>query len=185
MRWLIALVFCFLGTTVSADDIEFQLTCKVTHQSVTTLNEGKTTIYSGVKGSFETGEDLHFDISLEPNDAIWSELEDKKREKTLVNFFANQNQVRFIKSEDGETLTAGKDLNDHNSAAFLEISADQIFFERKYGRSFDTVGFHRYYKSDYQGIYTYYNSDAPYTHVVGMDCRTTKGSVDKVLAKFK
>ena len=179
MRWFISSVFCFLSTILSADEIAFQLTCKVNHQSVTMLEEGKTQVYSGISDSFETGEDLHFDVEV-GDSKIFVELVDKEREKTVTNFFAYKHEVSYAQSENGETLAAESGLPG-NITQILEFSRDQIKVDRK----IDELAFHRYYKSDYQGMYTLFDSKALYTHVVGMDCRTTKGNLDQVFAKYK
>ena len=179
MRWFLALALVCLGTNTLADNIIFQLTCKVIHQSVVMLNEGKTTVYSGIKDNFKTDEDLHFDVEVTRRKSLYVELADKKREDTIANFFADRTQVSYTKSENGETLAAQSEVT--KKGQFVELSQDKIMLDT----GFNKLVLNRYYKSDYEGLYSFFNDVGLYTQVAGMDCRTTKGGPDKVFEKYK
>lgn len=208
MRRNLTSVFVFLllltfGYSVFAsseiNEFHGSMNCVIKYNQIQTMNEGKPKFYNGVENRFEVGDTLSFSYTLNtikhPNRDKFKQLsfsfEDELRDSTLIGAFANNADydkktdlyVGYFGGIKGWYMSKGLGTP---QMTVLEMSRDS-FYLRDDGRNGKLL-LNRYYKGDYQGIFTtrgLLSLSFFSNQTVLLDCRTDKDAIEEIMAEFE
>lgn len=169
MRWLVALAFCLSGAQVYA--ASGSMDCKVTKQTIISVEEGLPKTYGKYTGRFAVGDTLTFSYDADPYSVRFT-LKDVSRDQSSMVSAVQLPDIRNA----GQTW-AGEDKLGWG----VVLSED---FVNLYD-SFRRLVLRRYYKSDYEGLYVDFIPVELTTQVVTLDCRTVEDGFDDVISVLK
>ena len=148
-------------------EIQGEMKCKVKDQIILATEDGKSKRYLGVKDSFNTGDTIfltykyteYFNV---PNYLLRFNLEDKLRDEILI--FMSEN-------------------NRHSSPFHtVSFSSDSILIRRPFGHS---LSLKRYYKNDWEGMYSEVSNSEMSSHIALLDCRNQEGTLEEIIEAYK
>jgi len=179
MRWLFALVFCFLATNSFAESYAVVMDCEVTYQSVVSSEDGKPKTYAGFTGETEQGDTLRLEYGTSDYPELYMKLTDVKRDKNILEF--DNASIAFLMSDKPEIEFGGDEKIVYFSSenGFLNMSPDKLN-AKYFGQR---LHLYRYYKSDFHGLRTITNAPNLTTLVQTFDCRMVKDEIEQILAK--
>ncbi len=184
MRIIVTLIFLFSGLQAHAN-VSGSISCVVKSNTVISISEGVTKKYTGFEDRFEVGDKLIFEYSAyrlrldRPTKFLYCSLEDKIRNDEAMGAM---HSTGFDPKYDAKIYSNGLEVTSKNSVGEnIGFGEDLIICE---GVGGDLL-LRRYYKSDYEGIFT--SSPAPIdltAQVVTFDCRTIENNIQKVIDLF-
>ncbi len=148
-------------------EIRGEMKCKVKDQIILETEDGKSKRYSGKKDSFNTGDTLfltykyaeYFNV---PSYILNFNLKDKLRDETVIFISENMN---------------------HSSPFYtVSFSSDSILLKRPFGQSFSLQ---RYYKNDWEGMYSNVSNAEMNSHIALVDCRNQEGTLEEIMEAYK
>ena len=157
--------------------IDGEMSCKITDQVIVGVEEGKPFRCTGYKGEPEVGDSLTFTYSSY-NDLIKVKLIHPKEE------FIDT----LIAAEKGKKDAKGIHFVDpmHDNifiVARLKIFPNQINYVHHNLLGGETLNLYRYYKSDWNGIYT--GLFGSQTQILSFDCRTISNQIDQIINRYR
>ena len=186
MRITVVFIFLFSGLQALAD-VAGSMSCVVKSNMVVSISEGVTIRYTGYKDRFEVGDKLILSYHASPIDpeipiggSLRCNLKDKARDK-IVNMAdhtlgSGNHYDAEIRRSDKRSIYTENEFGD-----MILLSEDFIGCDGIYGR----IRLNRYFKSDYEGIFTsrFFKKDLT-AQVVTFDCRTIENNIQKVIDLF-
>ena len=155
MRITVVFIFLFSGLQALAD-VAGSMSCVVKSNMVVSISEGVTKKYTGYKDRFKVGDKLIFSYHARPVDpeipiggSLSCDLKDKARDE-IVNMAdhtlgSGNDYDAEIRRSDKRSIHTKNEFGD-----MIFLSEDFIGCDGFYGR----IRLNRYFKSDYEGIFT-------------------------------
>ena len=175
MRLILFLIIIFANKTY-AQSVSGSMDCTVTGSVVIASEEGKFKTYSGIKGGVKANEKLTLNYRVYIN-SIYIELKREIGEKEIVT---NQHidklgaDISVQKNKNGGFILTNNRYQ--HSLSFLpdyiQINAFEIFFLK------------RYYKNDWDGIFSYVDHLNSSTQTLTLDCRHNNDNMDAAFKIF-
>ena len=170
-KLVLVIVFTSLiSSAVSAQNVKSVaggMSCKVESNRLTFADEGKAKIYTGYEDSFSEGDELNFSYEV-VMDSYWGPVIEIRLDDHA------RNDIHFIQtyydvsaSYSGDALTAEGLLIGEN-----------VFYSRS---ATSHLKLNRYYKGDYSGIWTQFNSINNSGQVTVLDCRPIRDHISEFL----
>ncbi len=170
-----------IGTPTSAQIAEGSMECTVTGVSVTASEEGKFKSYSGIEGLVKSNEKVILTYRSSWSGLFSIQLErtiETKNKVIISQLFSTEHQDVIAESSGAKGYVFnGKDFG---NASLLE---DYIRVA-----NFSTLVLHRYYKSDWHGIYSRIYYPEPLVFTLSLNCRHRNNQIEavwEVLKKIK
>ena len=191
MKKLIALLL--LSPLAFAEDIEFNLNCKITGQTIMETENGIAAKYSGVNGQLRIGET--FPVSFKYTDSpSWDdhryEITISSRESMLDMFlYANTEWEKYSYDCENRPEMCLKGLIESDpvlmrkfgmSDTTWRMSEDQILYE---GNNDPEVEFRRYYKNDWELMIS--DQMGMSSYALSANCMGMPNKYDRLLKALK
>jgi hypothetical protein len=181
LKTKIKVFFLFLlvinSTSVALATTEVLMTCKVKTNSAYSIEDGIGKQYSGIKDSFKQGDDIYFRISSFNNLLITlsnTVTATAKDSKTFLFSYLSPEMMKHLKVDEGRlgVTYREKDLT-VISSSFINIQSFNYHVILK-----------RYYRGDWNGIYTYTVPIDLTVNVATLDCKQNQDKVDDFLKEL-
>ena len=172
MKKLIALLL--LSPLAFAEDIEFNLNCKITDQIIFQVKDGKTTRYSNYADEVKVGDNFSIDFKFQSyGDGYRLSIYSKELNLIIVSLessflIAKFNEYVFDRSNKG--------VLGNISGVLGRISSERIYIDDV----LSTVEIKRYFKNDWQLLTTSYVS-VNSTSMLTANCMNMPSKFDKML----
>jgi hypothetical protein len=169
-------LFIFISIQAYAQSASGSMDCAVTGSVVIASEEGKFKTYSGIKGGVKANEKLTLNYRVGSN-SIYIELKREVGEKDIVvNQYVDKLGVDISvqKNKNGGFILTNSTYQ--HSLSFLpdyiQIYANEIFFIK------------RYYKNDWDGIFSSVDHLNSSTQTLTLNCRHTNDNMDAAFKIF-
>lgn len=170
---IVACAICFASTSYSESSAV--LDCKIVDLSIAEMKEGKPARYSGYSDGFTKNDSVTFQISEVDGSSTVSP------HFTLIH--NGQQTFEFAYGEINTTSYSYREA-EYGSQLIYALGSDTASFSGDYIYIKTTVWgelvLRRYYKSDWHGMSVNLSPRDLAAHIVSLDCRRGKGSIDKV-----
>jgi len=170
--FVVILLFAISASTYSQEAEEGVMVCKVKSNYVVSIDEGKSKVYSGIKGSFSEGDDLVFSFAVSEYGSVQIQL--KYKDDTLVynSHYVDDNKFKIL-GDDGFSYSGFPSIhafrsNWINIEGMIEVP--RLFMKR-------------YYKGDWNGIYARTHMLDMTEQISTLDCRQSSDKVDDFISK--
>jgi len=140
------------------DPLKGEMNCKITDQIIVAVEDGKPKRYSGAKDQPDTGDNLTFRINATERDITFF-LGNSLHEYLDRNLRPRKGRLGGVQfGRPSDFLTD-----------FFTISPDILLFRSTNPLFSETLQLHRYYKSDWDGLYTsaFHGKDCPSSYKMG------------------
>lgn len=158
------------GSVAAVEQMVIEMNCKVTGNRVTESSEGQPVYYNSIEEEFDVGDMLHLSYLLDTEfGKLVVELQDKERDDIFLFGFVkpDEDEVQFKNGGVRAYDSYGQDFSTYS---------DHMDFDSM-GSS--TLVLHRYYKSDWHGVFSRVGAnDPPWGQVATLDCRTVVNEID-------
>lgn len=172
MRCLFLGFFGVWGSPATANELVVSMECKVKYQIVVLSENGITKTFSGLTNKFEIGDTLSVIVEFDTT------------EKNLFFYVGDDDHSIFAyRTRSLRSLDHSSRLLDLNKDYYFTMDENMISSRGSYG----SINFKRYYKSDYEAIFIrlpYVTNHNFMSHLVTLDCRTTKNELDEIFETF-
>ena len=164
-------VLFILSSPSQGKEIQGKMRCEVKTNYVVSIDEGVSKVYSGFEDSFEIGDSLSFEFSLDNKEDVWLKLIDAKGDSINSGHFSEKSLLW----DDGVSL---KSSYSSNTSAFRRsfINWDLIL-----GR----LVLKRYYKSDWSGYLMTHYPPSMSAQIATLDCRQSSDKVDNFISNIR
>ena len=148
--------------------IEGEMRCKVKDQIILATADGKSQRYAGVENSFNVGDTLFFtyqytEYFMVPSSMLILKLQDRLRDESVVYF----SEVNSRKPSSFETSS---------------LSSELIYITQAFGKQ---LSLRRYYKNDWEGIYSVAYGPEFDTWTATLDCRNEEGRLEELIKAYE
>jgi len=155
------------GTLKKPINLQGEMSCKVKDSILIEVEDGKSKRYSGAKDSFNVGDTLYVSYRYEeyfnrPAYVMNFSFEDRLREDTHLYVSENSSLPSSVTS--------------------LTFSEEKIFVKDILQRN---LSLRRYYKNDWEGIFSFAYGPEFYTWTVTLDCRNQEGRLEEILKAYE
>lgn len=156
------------------DPLTGEMNCKITDQTLWAVEEGKPLRFSGVTDRPNTGDTLALKYYASEN---------------FIRFTLGNSIHEYLDKEIRPRKGMGAGAHFTNSAIFgtnhLDIFSDSLLFRSTGPLMSETLKLHRYYKSDWDGLFTStFHNEIKSTQTLTLDCRTIKDNIDAIVNRF-
>jgi hypothetical protein len=170
----------FNTTSVAVATTEVLMTCKVKTNAAFSVEDGIGKEYSGIKNTFKQGDDIYFRITFTNSLLVTlSNSVTSKEKKTFLWSYISSDDMKYLKVDENRL---GVTYDEKNftviTSSFINIESplEQIFLKR-------------YYRGDWNGIYTYTVPIDLLVNIATLDCKQNQDKVDdfikEVIVKTK
>ena len=147
--------------------LEGEMSCKVKDSIVLQIEDGKSQRYSGEKDSFDVGDTLFVAYRYEeyfnrPAYVLNFDFNDRLRDDTYI----------YVSENSSLAVSSGR----------ISFSEEQIFITANLNRN---LSLRRYYKNDWEGIFSFAYGPEFYTWTVTLDCRNQEGKLEEIIEAYK
>jgi len=177
----IAILISATFSAATAETVEGSMDCTVTSRQLTYIEDGEVKKYSGREGTFMVGDKLRLFYGQDVGSA-YVKLVDMRRDK--LSYSANLK----VKDTDAYSSSAGEDIvvvytPQKTNGENFKLGPDYLVSK---GFARGSVAFYRYYKSDWQGMLSFFKPPSLfgndiYSEVVTFDCRTLDDKIAEVM----
>ena len=166
------LAFILMASACLAEDIAGTFKCNVIDVSLTTIEEGKVSKYSGYRNGMQKGHTFYFDYKYNPT-------------LNSISLKGRSNEFRTRSGAYDVFVKRSDALKEDLSDTFGTKNNDIFFGPNDVSAKFlaANLNLNRYYKNDWQGLYV----ETPMNSILvaGLDCRHIKDKIDKIVSKLK
>lgn len=171
MKHLLSIIlFCFSFSISSAAsaEIDGRMSCQIKDQHIAVMKDGKSSNYGAFTDGVKVGDQLTFFYQIDEKDQLNIVLIEPKSSN------------RFIYAHPPKTAYRdGNDMAVDITTPFEKIRFGKNIIHLNNGNS--TLWLKRYYKSDWNGIYTTNEwLSAEYAQILTMDCRHSDDQIEAV-----
>ena len=158
-----ALLFSFNGWA----DEQGRMRCEIKSIGLEIIEDGKAKSYSGFEGDAKVGDLLYFNYQINDSKALVMRLEDQIENPIFWEAFGlpdlkkNNSLPAFVYKDNYDVGTFGKD--------FIRIDSLRGVLRMR-----------RYYRSDWQGIFTRNQFSQEGIYYFTLDCRHSRDLIDEV-----
>jgi len=188
MKILFTFIFIIISPNIFASNLEVwnkwikesltpidgEMKCKITDQIIFEVKEGKPLRYSHFTKKPKIDDTLTFTYSS------WNE-----KIKVILKHPQEEYLNDLLDASKGKG-TNSKYINFYNNILgkkYINISRDSIEMEKSVLGLVHYLSMDRYYKSDWQGVFTRIFDTQ--TQILSLDCRHTKDKIDEMLNLYK
>ena len=169
------MVFGIVGVVANDEDslykaplnLKGEMSCKVKDSVLLAVEDGKSQRYTGEKNSFNVGDTLFLNYEYteyfyKPSYVMKFQLVDKARDGTYISV----SEMSSIEATLGN----------------LNFSEDTIFIKSMFDIR---LSLRRYYKNDWEGIYTAEVVGDFYVWTVALDCRNQENKIEEIIKAYE
>lgn len=156
------------------------MSCKIQSQNVTTLSDGKSSVYSGFKGGSQVGDNLVLKGFIDGSDISFF-FYDESIDQTYITMVSSFDEFKQVSFDQHKGLWGGDKFQ------LIRISwyPNSIHLKGLRGR----MDLYRYYKSDWDGIFFDHRTrtisrDEHSIHTMSLDCRTLINRLEEIYPRF-
>ncbi len=157
------------------DPLTGEMNCKITDQIIVAVEDGKPKRYSGAKDQPDTGDNLTFRYNASERDITFF-LGNSLHEYLDKNLRPRKGRLGGVQFGSSSNF-----FTDH-----LHIKPDVLIFRSTNPLISETLQINRYYKSDWDGLFTsaFHSNDYKSTQTLTLNCRTVKDNIDAIVTRF-
>ncbi len=177
----IAVLISATFSAATAEAVEGSMDCTVTSRQLTYVENGKVIKYSGIEGTFVVGDKLRLFYGQDVGSA-YVKLVDMRRDKLSYSANLKVKDINAYSSFTGEN-TVVIYTPERSSGENFNLGPDYLISK---GFARGSLAFYRYYKSDWQGMLSFFKPPSSYgndiySEVVTFDCRTLDDKIAEVM----
>ena len=179
-KWLLFFGLISYSILGWARETILEMSCKIQSQNVTTIIDGKPTVYSGYKGGSKVGDSLFLKGFIDGSDISFF-FYDKSIDQTYITMVSSFDEFKQVKFNEEKGLWGGDQFRMHRISWY----PNSIHLKGTLGQ----MNLYRYYKSDWDGIFFDERSrtlskNEHSIHIMSLDCRTIINRLEEIYPRF-